>query len=144
MNKNGKFCKDNKKVHWFFSYVCNGKFAVCWVLCCRITCKRVLFPGIGVYFYQLAQIIEMYNRPITACIVKTATEAQCLCSTSEKASSCFFISHHRILFAPQLIVQSSVWNDQRIRQTSNTSSYSISSRVKQLFKFAEFSFLQKL
>ena len=60
MNRNGDFCKgtelakllqrlkstlelNNKKVHWFFSYVCNGKSAVFWVLCCGITCKRALF-----------------------------------------------------------------------------------------------------
>ena len=45
---------NNKKVHWFFSYVCNGKSAVFWVLCCGITCKWVLFPSIDVYFYWLA------------------------------------------------------------------------------------------
>ena len=31
-----------KKVHWFFTHVCNCKFAVLWVLCCGITCKWVL------------------------------------------------------------------------------------------------------
>ena len=35
-----------KKVHWFLSYVCNGKFAAFWVLFCRINCKWVLFPSI--------------------------------------------------------------------------------------------------
>ena len=39
-----------KKVHWFLSYVCNGKFAVCWVLCCGITARWVLFPSIDVCF----------------------------------------------------------------------------------------------
>ena len=57
MNRNGNFCKGTwvseviaetkvrrpcwtmKKVHWFFSHVCNGKFSVFWVLCCGITCK---------------------------------------------------------------------------------------------------------
>ena len=33
----------HKRVHWFFSYVCNGKSSVFWVLCCGITCKWVLF-----------------------------------------------------------------------------------------------------
>ena len=43
-----------KKVHWFFSHVCNGKSAVFWVFCCGITCKWMLFPGIDLYFYWLA------------------------------------------------------------------------------------------
>ena len=52
---------NNKKyVHQFFSYICNGKFAVFWVLCCGITCKQVLFSTIDLYFYQLAQIVEKY------------------------------------------------------------------------------------
>ena len=42
---------NNKKVHRFFSHVCNGKFAVFWVLYCGITCKWVLFPTIDLYFY---------------------------------------------------------------------------------------------
>ena len=50
----------NKIVHWFFSYVCNGKFAVFWVFFCGITCKWVLFPSIDIYFYQLAQIVGRY------------------------------------------------------------------------------------
>ena len=33
-----------KKILWFFSHVCNCKFAVFWELCCGITCKRVLLP----------------------------------------------------------------------------------------------------
>ena len=33
----------NKKARWFFSHVCNEKFAVFWVLCCGINCKWVLF-----------------------------------------------------------------------------------------------------
>ena len=80
---------------------CNSKFAVFWLLCCRmITCKWVLFPGIDVYVYQLVQIIEKYIRLATACMVKTATGVQCLCSTSEKAllSSCLFVSHCYFLF----------------------------------------------
>ena len=44
----------NKKVHWFFSHVGNGKFAVIWLLCCGITCKWVLFSGIVAYFHCLA------------------------------------------------------------------------------------------
>ena len=40
-----------KKVHWFLSHVCNNKFAVFWVLCGGITCKRVLFPSTDLYFY---------------------------------------------------------------------------------------------
>ena len=50
-----------KEVHWFFSYVCNGKFAVFWVLCCGITCKWVLLPTIDLYFYQLKQIVRKYK-----------------------------------------------------------------------------------
>ena len=44
----------HKNVRWFFSHVCNGKFAAFWVLCCGITCKWVLFPTIDLYFYWLA------------------------------------------------------------------------------------------
>ena len=51
---------NNKKVHWFFSYVCNCKFAVFWVLYCGMTYKWVLFPTIDLYFYQLAQIVGKY------------------------------------------------------------------------------------
>ena len=47
---------NNKKVYWFFSYVCNGKFAVFWLLCCRITCKWVLFLSIDVRMFLLACI----------------------------------------------------------------------------------------
>ena len=43
----------NEKFHCFFSYVCNGKFVVFWVLFCGITCKWVLFPTINSYFYYL-------------------------------------------------------------------------------------------
>ena len=39
-----------KKVRWFFSYGCNCKFAVFWVLYYGITCKRVLFPTTDLYF----------------------------------------------------------------------------------------------
>ena len=52
LNRNGNFCKGtkvdkiiagakvflvsyNKKIHWFFSHVCNSKFATFWVLCLR-------------------------------------------------------------------------------------------------------------
>ena len=51
---------NNKKVHWFFSYVCNGKFAVFWVLYCGITAKRALFRTIDLYFYKLARIVGKY------------------------------------------------------------------------------------
>ena len=78
MNRNGNFCKgtrvskviaetkddahvgQQKKFTGFFSYVCNGKFAVIWVLCCGITCKWVLYPTIDLYLYQLAQIVGKY------------------------------------------------------------------------------------
>ena len=67
MNRNGNFCKgtlvskivaeakvdtrvENSKVHWFFSYVCNGKFAVLLVLWIGITARWVLFPSIDVCF----------------------------------------------------------------------------------------------
>ena len=62
-----------KKVHWFLSYVCKCKFAACWVLSCRITCKWVLFPSIDVCFYWPPSISEINNRLVTACVVKTAT-----------------------------------------------------------------------
>ena len=88
LNRNENFCKGTKlakllrrlkltikKVHWFLSRVCNGKFAVFWVLCYGITCKWPLFPSIDVYFCWLALIIGKYNRLATACIVKTAIEA---------------------------------------------------------------------
>ena len=42
---------NKKKVYWFFSNVCNGKFAVFWMLYCGITAKRALFPTIDLYFY---------------------------------------------------------------------------------------------
>ena len=32
----------HKKIHWLFSHVCNGKFAVFLVFCCGITCKWCL------------------------------------------------------------------------------------------------------
>ena len=62
----------NEKVHWFFSHVRNGEFAVFWVLCCEVTCKWVLFSSIDVYFFWLAQIIGKYNRLVIACIVNFA------------------------------------------------------------------------
>ena len=46
-------CGVIKKVHWLFLYVCNCKFVVFWVfwvLCCEITCKWGLFPGINACF----------------------------------------------------------------------------------------------
>ena len=69
MNRNGNFCKgtqvskiiaeakvdarveQQKNFTGIFLHVCNGKFAVFWVLCCGVTCKRVLFPTIDIYFY---------------------------------------------------------------------------------------------
>ena len=68
MNRNGNFCKgtyiskviaktkvdsrvDKQKKFTFFLYVCNGKFAVFWVLCCGIICKGALFHTIDLYFY---------------------------------------------------------------------------------------------
>ena len=83
---------NNKKVHWLFQYVYNAKFAVFQVLCCVITCKRVLFPSINVCFHQLAQISEIDNRLVTARIVKIATGVQCQCSTLEKVRLCPFVS----------------------------------------------------
>ena len=96
----------NKKVHWFFSHVCNGKFAVLQLLCCGMTCKWVLFPTIDLYFYWLAQISEIDNGLVTACIIKTATGVQCQCFTLEKAllCPCLFVSRRRFcLCAPQQI-----------------------------------------
>ena len=49
-----------KKVDWFLSHVCNGKFAAFWVLICEITCKWVLFPTMDLQFYQFAQIVRKY------------------------------------------------------------------------------------
>ena len=34
---------NDKKVHWFFSHVCNRKFAAFLVLCCWITCMGDFF-----------------------------------------------------------------------------------------------------
>ena len=84
--------------------------------------KWVLFPSINVYFYWLAQIIEIYKR--LACIVKTATGVQCLVSIQQKRL-CLRVFSFPIAFQ----------NDWHRRHTSNTSSYSILSRGKQLFYF---------
>ena len=67
---------NNKKVHWFFSYVCNGKFSVFWVLYCGITCKCI-------------DRCKVYNRLVSASTVKTAIDVKCLCvSTSKKRHYC--------------------------------------------------------
>ena len=49
-------CWTLRKANWVFSYICNGKLAVFWVLCCGITCKWVLFFTIDVFFDWLAWI----------------------------------------------------------------------------------------
>ena len=118
-NRKGNFCKKtrvskiiagaevdalvlcNKKVHWFFSHVCNGKFCV---FCCGVTCKKVLCFSIDVYFYWLAKIIEIYSGLITVCIVKTATGVQCLCSASVSSFFSIFFCQR----APQLTQPSSI------------------------------------
>ena len=68
MNRNGNFCKgtcvskviaetkvdarvDKQKKFTGYSRVCNGKFAVFWVLYCGITGKQALFPLIDLYLY---------------------------------------------------------------------------------------------
>ena len=53
--------RTTRKLHWFFSHVCNCKFAAFWVLFCGVTCKWVLFPIIDLYFYQVAQIVGYYT-----------------------------------------------------------------------------------
>ena len=42
------------KIHWFYSYVRNPQLVVLLVLCCWITCKRVVFANMNVFFYWLA------------------------------------------------------------------------------------------
>ena len=49
---------NNKKVQWFFSYVCNGKFAAFWLLFCKITCKWVLFSNFYHRFVFLLAFID--------------------------------------------------------------------------------------
>ena len=103
----------NKKVHWFLSHVCNGKFAALWVLCCGITCKWALF-----FYYRFIFVLahidcwKVRNRLVSACTVKAAIEVQRLCvSTSRKWHFCrvsLFLT--AFLFArSQLIGQFSVW-----------------------------------
>ena len=71
-----------------------------WVLFCKITCKWVLFPGTNVYFYWLALLIKIDNRPVTTRRAKTATIVRCV-FYFEKASlaSCLlpflFVCVHR-------------------------------------------------
>ena len=101
--------RSHEKTPLLISYVCNHKFVMFWLLCCRITCKWVLFLNIDVYLYWLAQIIRKYIRLITTCAsaVKTATEVQCLWFTPK---------------TPQLTGQPGVQSDWCKRRTSNTSS----------------------
>ena len=83
-------CDTRKKVRWYFSRVYSSKCAVFWVLCCGMTCKQGDFPNIDVYFYWLAQIVEKYNRLVTARTVKTATP--------RKRRHCLWLSLFLIVF----------------------------------------------
>ena len=78
----------NKKICWFFSHVCNGKFAVLWVLCCGINCKWVLFPSIDIVSIGLHRSLKKYNRLFTACTVKTVTKVYSVCVPLRKKRHC--------------------------------------------------------
>ena len=113
-SENRRSCFTTKKVHWFFSHVCNGKFAAFWVLCCGITCKWVLIPSMDVCFYWFAQISEIDNRLVTVRMIKTAKGVQCECFTLKKARLCPYLSISRRRFclcALQPIGLSNVQND---------------------------------
>ena len=96
---------NNKKSSLVFSYVCNGKFSVFWVLYCGITCKWVLFSTIELYFYCIDRW-KVYNRLVFMCTVKTAIEVKCLCVSTSKNSTLFGLVRFSLYFclsAPQLI-----------------------------------------
>ena len=82
-----------------------------------------MYFSIGLHIYN--------NKLVFACLVKTATWVKCLCSTLG-----FFVYNHLRLPA-WAVTNSKIWRLKlrRRRHTSNTSSYSISSRSKQLFNF---------
>ena len=87
---------NNKKIHRFFSYVCNGKFAVFWVLCCGMTCKRVLFPTIDLGCMDRWKV---YNKHVFACTVKTAIKVKRQCVlTSKTRHSCRASSFLTVFF----------------------------------------------
>ena len=81
-----------KKVCWFLSHVCNGKFAVFWALGCGITYKWRLFLRILIHIY----IIDL----LTRAHLKFAIDLRCLCLTSETASLSpgLFACHRVVLF----------------------------------------------
>ena len=147
------------------TYVLHNKkrplvFLACleWQICCfGCFAAGLLVNGCFVLedlcFYWLAQIIEIYNRLVIACIGRLQQEFNVYVPPRKKRH--FFVCHRLLLYAcAPNNRQPKVWNDWHRRHTSNTSRYSSSSRGKQLFNFlplqtfektfGEFPFLQNL
>ena len=76
----------------------------------------MLFPSIDVYFYWLAKIIEIYNRPFTACIVKTATEFNVV-FYFEKSVTVFFV-RVRHNYSGNLVFRTAVAEDTNLTLAS--------------------------
>ena len=133
MSRNGNFCNETwvkkiivgtKKTAGFSlmfvmaNLLCFGRFVVGWL-------------ANGWFFFAHYNI---YNW--RACL-RLAAELPCLCLTLETVSL-FQVSSRAIvlfcLYAPQSIIQYSAWNDWHRRHISNSNSYSILGRGKQLYK----------
>ena len=92
----------NKKVQWFLSHVCIGKFAVFRVLCCRITCKWTFFLLTQMYIFiglhrSLENIIDSLPRAQSRLRSKLNVYEFQLAKTSLLAG--FFVSHRHFMFA---------------------------------------------
>ena len=99
----------HKKVHWFFSNVCNPNFATVWWFTVRQHVNGCIFANKDVFFILF---IRTYNRLVIACIVMTAIGVNCLCFVSGKKRHCLWVYSLLIAFFclcdPQQIWQFSV------------------------------------
>ena len=102
-------------------------------LLCFWCFAAVLLPGIDVYYYYLAWIIEKYNRLFTTCIAKTGLELN-VCVPLQKSVTVFVFIHFLVHVC--LNRQGNLaFKTARVENTFNTSDYSVLGWGKQLFNF---------
>ena len=91
-----------------------------------------------IFFIGLCRSLKYIIDPLSHAWPRLPKKFIVYCSTTLKSHSLRVSSFSAILVcsrAPQPVAQFSVYNDWRRRHTSNTSSYSIQSRGKQLFNY---------
>ena len=135
----------HKKVHWFFSHVCNPKFAAIQCFAAGQHVNRCFFAIICI-FYCPALITGTSIIGSLRLQSRLQQEFNVCVPLRKKRHCClvFLLLTFFRLGAPQLIGQFSVQNDLRRKHPSNTGSYSISIRGKQLYIFCHYRHIKRI